>query len=306
MKALKELRGEITKFIPVLSSSLHKGSSGKIAIVGGCFEYTGAPYFAAMTGLRVGVDLSHVFCSKHAGNAIKSYSPDLIVHPVLPDEQDPESEIKDAVEKVQKWLPSMTSLVVGPGMGRSKPMLKAVEQILTSAVKDQKPVVIDGDALSSIICESPQIVKGYKKAILTPNFNEYKRLCKAVDIPEESPIEKLSQAFGNITIVQKAEHDLISNGELVWKVEEEGSSRRCGGQGDLTAGAIGTFSFWADKYEGELKFPKMMLASYAACVLTRRCNKNGFEKRGRSMVTQDMIEEIGKSFSSLYDDKSAL
>lgn len=30
-----------------------------------------------------GADLSHVFCTKDAAHVIKSYSPELIVHPVL-------------------------------------------------------------------------------------------------------------------------------------------------------------------------------------------------------------------------------
>lgn len=30
-----------------------------------------------------GADLSHVICAPNAGQAIKSYSPDLIVHPIL-------------------------------------------------------------------------------------------------------------------------------------------------------------------------------------------------------------------------------
>lgn len=30
-----------------------------------------------------GADLSHVFCTKDAASVIKSYSPELIVHPIL-------------------------------------------------------------------------------------------------------------------------------------------------------------------------------------------------------------------------------
>ena len=48
--------------VPELDSSrYHKGQAGKIGVVGGCSEYTGAPYFAAMSALRMGADLAHVF-----------------------------------------------------------------------------------------------------------------------------------------------------------------------------------------------------------------------------------------------------
>lgn len=40
-----------------------------------------------MSALRFGADLSHVICSPTAAGAIKSYSPDLIVHPILREEE---------------------------------------------------------------------------------------------------------------------------------------------------------------------------------------------------------------------------
>ena len=60
-----------------------KGECGRIAVFGGCVLYTGAPYFAAISALKCGADLVHVFCEKAAGSVIKGYSPELIVHPIL-------------------------------------------------------------------------------------------------------------------------------------------------------------------------------------------------------------------------------
>ena len=72
---------------------------------GGCFLYTGAPYFAAISALKCGADLVHVFCEKEAGNVIKSYSPELIVHPVLDTEY--------VLEEIDKWLPRLHCVVIG-------------------------------------------------------------------------------------------------------------------------------------------------------------------------------------------------
>lgn len=57
--------------VPPLTSELHKGQAGKVGVLGGCREYTGAPFFAAMSALRVGADLSHVFCTRSAAPVIK-------------------------------------------------------------------------------------------------------------------------------------------------------------------------------------------------------------------------------------------
>jgi ATP-dependent NAD(P)H-hydrate dehydratase len=75
---------EIRAFIPPLAQHLHKGASGKLGVFGGSAEYTGAPYFVAISALRTGADLAHVVCTQAAATAIKSYCPDVIVHPLLP------------------------------------------------------------------------------------------------------------------------------------------------------------------------------------------------------------------------------
>lgn len=41
---------------------------------------------------QVGADLSHVFCTEGAASVIKGYSPELIVHPYLPDSQGREGD----------------------------------------------------------------------------------------------------------------------------------------------------------------------------------------------------------------------
>ncbi|KAF2988214.1 hypothetical protein EK904_007197 [Melospiza melodia maxima] len=83
LKDMENIFQLVRNVIPPLTGKKHKGQDGRIGIVGGCREYTGAPYFAAITALKVGADLSHVFCTKDAATVIKSYSPELIVHPVL-------------------------------------------------------------------------------------------------------------------------------------------------------------------------------------------------------------------------------
>ena len=72
---------------PPLSSSSHKGSHGRIAILGGSNKYTGAPYYAAQAALNCGVDLATIFCATEASVPIKCYSPELMVQGVYSIEQ---------------------------------------------------------------------------------------------------------------------------------------------------------------------------------------------------------------------------
>ena len=73
----------LRELLPSLKYSMHKGQNGKVGVIGGSFEYTGAPYYVGASALRSGADIVHVFCPEEASIPIKSYSPELIVHPCL-------------------------------------------------------------------------------------------------------------------------------------------------------------------------------------------------------------------------------
>ena len=73
----------VQRLVPPLSFDSRKGQNGRIGVLGGSYEYTGAPYYAAQSALQAGADLAYVFCADGAAPAIKSYSPELIVLPCL-------------------------------------------------------------------------------------------------------------------------------------------------------------------------------------------------------------------------------
>lgn len=52
MDAMNMIR-TVKACIPPLDGSSHKGQAGRIGVVGGSLEYTGAPYFAGISALRV-------------------------------------------------------------------------------------------------------------------------------------------------------------------------------------------------------------------------------------------------------------
>ncbi|XP_060681813.1 ATP-dependent (S)-NAD(P)H-hydrate dehydratase isoform X1 [Hemiscyllium ocellatum] len=290
----------VRNIIPPLTEKKHKGQDGKIGIIGGCTEYTGAPYFAAIASLKVGADLSHVFCTKDAAPVIKSYSPNVIVHPVL--------DLSSGVEDVEKWFPALHSMVIGPGLGRDEKVLQNTKVIMEKCQKQGIPIVIDADGLW-VVVQNPSVIQGYRKAILTPNVVEFSRLYNAVlkshynECNHSSNLLQLSQALGNVTIVQKGEKDLISDGSSVLVCSQQGSGRRCGGQGDLLSGSLGVLAHWAfmagdEKTDG---LNPTLIAAFGACALTRQCNHQAFQKHRRATTTSDMIAEISTAFNKLFE-----
>uniref|UniRef100_A0A8C5LAH0 ATP-dependent (S)-NAD(P)H-hydrate dehydratase n=1 Tax=Jaculus jaculus TaxID=51337 RepID=A0A8C5LAH0_JACJA len=300
LKDMEHYVNLVRNIVPAPSAKKHKGQDGRIGVVGGCQEYTGAPYFAAISALKVGADLVHVFCAREAAPVIKSYSPELIVHPIL--------DSRDAAQEVEKWLPRLHSLVVGPGLGRDDLLLNSVGGILEVSKARGLPVVIDADGLW-LVAQQPTLIQGYQKAVLTPNHIEFSRLWEAVikgpmDTKDDSGcVLRLSQALGNVTVVRKGEQDLMSDGQQVLVCNQKGSSRRCGGQGDLLSGSLGVMAHWALLAGPERtdSISPLLVAAWGACTLTRECNQQAFQKHGRSTTTSDMITEVGAAFSKLFE-----
>jgi ATP-dependent NAD(P)H-hydrate dehydratase len=273
-----------SRHLPPLGFSLYKGQSGRVGIIGGCFEYTGAPYFAGAAVLRLGGDLSHIFCAKSAAIPIKSYSPDQIVHPYLPD-PDEHSFIDTAVENVMKWSASVQTFVIGPGLGRNSATLDFAEKFVETIKSSGKPLIIDGDALF-LVSQKPSLVQGCQHFILTPNGGEFIRLQDALSLPRTSTPLDIAKALGGVTIFAKGKNDVVSNGTDVETFAFAGSPRRVGGQGDITAGALGLFCAWVPG-------PKDFFAAAAAASEVVRCAaRAAFDRSGRATITTDILSEI--------------
>lgn len=235
--------------IPPLTSNMHKGQAGRIGIIGGCNLYTGAPFYAGLSSLKTGGDLSFVFCTKSA-SIMKTYSPELIIYPILPEGDDKNDQImKEFYDK--SFFERIHTFVIGPGLGRDQTTYEAVKNLMNEMKKFKKNLVLDGDILFHI-SNSPELIKGYQKAILTPNNNEYTRLIEKILSNEEKKetdemikLNNLCKALGNVVIIKKGEIDWICNGNnTIIGIDEEGTNRRCGGQGKFLIFKIRGHSCW--------------------------------------------------------------
>lgn len=271
----------VKHIIPPLTNMDHKGVMGRIGIVGGSKDYCGAPFYASTASLHIGGDLSYVFCSKFASSPIKSYSPEAMVTPfyddaifgMTPTSQDrvymQQNEISKAVQIVIEYFSRLHTLVIGPGLGRNENTMTAVEEIIKKAKASNISLVIDADGLW-MISNNLSLINGYKRCVLTPNRVEFDRLIHSVimQFPSSSPplLEDLNSdddirkiravaSILRVTIVKKGASDMICSGsgsspnvQAVFLVKKPlGSPRRCGGQGDVLAGSLGTSIHWAIK-----------------------------------------------------------
>lgn len=203
---------------------------------------------------------SHVICTPEAGAVIKTYSPNLMVHPLMrqsPTDGQRAPDAKDISSSIIEMLPRLHVLVVGPGLGRDPLMQETVARVIRAAREKEMPVVLDADALQ-LVQKDPEVVKGYREAVLTPNVVEFGRLWDSLHLgdagseKETHKVERLAKALGGVTVVQKGSKDFISNGETTMVDDLEGGKKRSGGQGDTLTGSIATFLAWRKAYLDKL------------------------------------------------------
>ena len=323
--SVDDIRAAAIKMVPPMDFSQHKGQAARIGVVGGSVEYTGAPYYAARASLTCGGDLATVFCAKEAAIPIKCYSPELMVIPLYSADSPQGDYNKQSVSgqnsiiygssELHTHLDRLHCLVIGPGLGRSNVAFEIARKAIHEAVRHQKIIVIDADALFLLSQDLEALhIQGYSRCILTPNAVEFSRLVaalphdlklhvEALDLPQQ--VLAVSQHLGGVTILRKGLTDIIaggSSGEVVWEVIEGGSPRRCGGQGDLLAGALSVAAFWSHANKDELRrnfqlFGRsvddpLVWAGLFSSILVRRAAVSAFERYHRSTSSVEILSHM--------------
>lgn len=277
------------------------------------YSYTGAPYFAAIAATLLGADMAHVICEAQAATVIKSYSPDLMVHPYLYNSKTIPSNksYEEVMDSVRGILDRVHVIVVGPGLGRDVAMQELAARIIGEAKKRDMPIVLDADGLY-LVQNRIELINGYKNAVLTPNVMEFKRLQKVFGLESESTDRendclRLCQALGGVAIIEKGGTDYISNGKITINGELPGSLKRVGGQGDTLSGTIATFMAWKKAYLNNLwdhdeemtESDLTLLSLYGGSCITRTSAHLAYERKGRSMLASDLSGYVGEAYNLL-------
>lgn len=231
-----------------------------------------------------------------SGDEAKAPSPDDVSAPII------------------EMLPRLHVLVIGPGLGRDPLMQDTVSRVIQVAREKKILMVLDADALQ-LVQKRPELVRGYREAILTPNVVEFGRLWDALGLaekniePKTERVEIMARALDGVTVIQKGGRDVISDGETTLVNDLEGGKKRSGGQGDTLTGSVATFLAWRKAYldglwdVGEEKLEKselVRLAAFGGSAITRvscreRRNVLRFQFADRTVMAPSLASVVLKS-----------
>jgi hydroxyethylthiazole kinase-like uncharacterized protein yjeF len=251
-------------YMPVSDPESHKGMNGITGILAG-WEFTGAAVISSLAAYNTGPDLVKVFSSNENRQIILSHNPGLMFYPV----------------NNQKFpdLSNLDSLLIGPGMGKSKEAIDLMEYAINNY---NGQLIMDADALKVI---DPSQIYG-RNVIITPHRVEF------TSFTGMEPIEKNAMEAAKkykITVLLKGSTDIITDGSRI-KYSHGGNSRMAmGGTGDALAGIVAGIA--SRKVN---PFNSAVLAS----VINKKCGEMGYENYGYYYGIMDMIGYIKKIFNN--------
>jgi hydroxyethylthiazole kinase-like uncharacterized protein yjeF len=202
----------------------HKGQAGRVALLVGSENYSGAAVLAATGALRAGAGLVTLFVPRAVVPLVASRCPAEIMIRGFRDPREILHIRSDA-------------LVIGCGLGEMDE--ETADRLLEVISQSLIPTVVDADALN-LIAKRNQLHILSEKHILTPHPGEFTRL--APDAPDISR-EDLVRWFVKrtpATLLLKGSRTLVHRRERPVRCNSTGSPGMAGGgQGDTLSGVIG-------------------------------------------------------------------
>ena len=267
-------------------SSSHKGNNGRLLVIGGSKDYSGAPAIAGMAAIGAGADLVYVASPQNAAEAIKSTSPDLIVKSLEGDKL----SLKH-YDEILSLVDNVDSVLIGPGAGIDEGTSKLFNILVT---KIKKPIVLDADALKQV---ELSLIKNREDIILTPHIFEFKSFFKVendlkldIDSYDFSKVDENITEFQKIirqikgTVVVKGKYDLILSGNK-FKINKSGNAgMTVGGTGDALAGISASLLS-----QGLSSFDSASLATF----INGLAGDEAYNIKGNGFSATDLVSYIG-------------
>ncbi len=221
---------DIPGFLPERPVDGHKGTFGKVLLVGGSEIMSGAPQLMARGAVRSGVGLVTLTVPISIHQLVAGRIPEALCSYFLPGDPSslPDPSGYDAV-------------AVGPGMGDSLSTTKIVNFILENW---QVPLVLDADALN-VLGDPRKRLKEYRGPILlTPHPGELSRLCDCdpSNLPERSAAAaKLAAATGTCILLKGRPTMVFQPERGTCLVPAGNDGMATGGSGDVLTGITASF-----------------------------------------------------------------
>ncbi|WP_308534067.1 NAD(P)H-hydrate dehydratase [uncultured Peptoniphilus sp.] len=275
---MPKVREEFLNTISKRDKNSHKGSYGKIGIIGGSLGMTGSIYLSANASLKAGAGLVYALVPKEIFEVMSIK----FVEPIAK-----AFENNDALEA---FIKNLDILAIGPGMGRKESAIDLLKKVLPV----KKPLLIDADGLTNLgEIENPFKDRDDFSTVLTPHALEFSRI-SGYDLRDiENSREDLARAYAKknkIILVLKGHNTIVTDGERVYINDSGNAGMATAGSGDVLTGIISSLLKILPPYE----------AAKIGVYVHGLAGDFAKEKYGEnSLIARNIIEFLPKAFKCL-------
>ncbi|MGT2756703.1 NAD(P)H-hydrate dehydratase [Streptococcus ovuberis] len=218
----------------------HKGTFGRVLLIGGLYPYGGAIILATLACVHSGAGLVMVATDKENIVALHARLPEAMAF-----------DVRDRALLVEQ-MQLADVILIGPGLGEELLAQHLFKEVL-SYIGSHQILLVDGSGLN-LLAKSSQQLPECQSLILTPHQKEWERLSGVtIEQQSETAPQKALQKFPARTILVAKSHrtSVHSLGRESLTLDVGGPHQATGGMGDTLAGMIAGFvaQFQDDLFE---------------------------------------------------------
>ncbi|MHA1590619.1 MAG: NAD(P)H-hydrate dehydratase [Candidatus Njordarchaeales archaeon] len=263
----------------------HKGDFGRILVIGGSEDFSGAPALAGLAALRAGADVVVIAAPSSVADIIRGFSPNLIVKKLKGSFLNHENV---RILKDPEFISRFDTILIGPGIGVKEEVLSISNELIRYFSENKRSLVIDADALKGLSIKN---IPKTGNIILTPHDGEFYKIFKIKcpkTLKERGEIVKKKAKETATTIVLKGHIDVISDGEQVKYNTTGNPGMTVGGTGDVLAGIIAAFYAISEN---------AFNAAIAGAFISGLAGDFAYKEKGYELLATDVIEKIPEAIS---------
>ena len=227
----------VRDLMPQRAAGGHKGSYGKILLVGGSQGLSGAAAMASMAALRAGAGLVTLAVPAGIHSLMEVKLTEVMTKP-LPETVEM-TVSREAAGAVLEMMEAADVLALGPGMSTNESTIEFVREIVPQL---EKPVVIDADGLNALAGSLGILETCHAVPVLTPHPGEMARLMGIkIDEVQNNRVEAAQEAAARwkAVIVLKGFRTIVAGPDGTVYVNPTGNpGMASGGTGDVLTGVI--------------------------------------------------------------------
>ena len=220
--------------LPPRRADGHKGTFGRVLIVGGAVGYTGAPYLAAAAAARTGCGLVSLGVPAAIWPVEAAKCASAMPFP-LPDKHGKLSP--KAKAEILERAAGCDAVAIGPGLGRGGGVTELVLDLLREI---QVPVVLDADGINALAGHMDVLdARRDYVTVLTPHDGEFARIGGDLSAGNRLGAARAFAAAHGCVLVLKGHRTITampSGNALVNTTGNSGLAK--GGSGDVLTGVI--------------------------------------------------------------------